>query len=84
LCFEQFNMLLKKRNYCKKCGSSVCELCSQSSRRLSKSDKREYRVCDACDHHLSNSLFNLKMQEEIAKRKEISSQLKDQMKETER
>ena len=61
LCFESIGGILKKRNYCKKCGSNVCELCSQTHRRLSKSDKREYRVCDSCDHQMSNYQFKEKL-----------------------
>lgn len=54
LCQETFNLLKRQRHYCKSCGLSVCDLCSQSSRRLSKMDKKEHRVCDKCDHTLSN------------------------------
>ena len=73
LCHEGFNMLLKKRNYCKRCGGSVCELCSQTSRKLSKSDKREYRVCDVCDHQMSNSNFKEKLAEEVRRKKDMAA-----------
>ena len=36
LCAVEFKTVLKPRKYCNQCGLSVCELCSQNSRRLSK------------------------------------------------
>jgi hypothetical protein len=49
----------KMRHNCKRCGISVCTLCSASSkRRLSKIDKKKYRVCDECDTLMSNVNFD--------------------------
>jgi len=55
----------KKRLNCKKCGISVCELCSQTSRRLSKMDKKSYKVCDRCDHSMSNTMFKDNLKNDI-------------------
>ena len=46
-----------KRHHCRKCGMSVCSLCSQQQRRLCKEDKQKYRVCDQCDTLMSNANF---------------------------
>eukprot|EP00347_Sterkiella_histriomuscorum_P005670 403355710 len=46
-----------KRHHCRKCGTTVCSLCSQQKRRLSKVDKKKYRVCDVCDTLMSNCNF---------------------------
>ena len=42
LCQEPFNMLKRKMHHCRSCGLCVCDLCSQTSRRLSKLDKKEH------------------------------------------
>ncbi|CDW79685.1 and ph domain-containing protein 6 [Stylonychia lemnae] len=47
----------QKRHHCRKCGTSVCNLCSQQKRRLSKVDKKKFRVCDVCDTLMSNNNF---------------------------
>ncbi len=46
-----------KRHHCRKCGSTVCSLCSNQKRRLCKVDKKKYRVCDVCDTLMSNVNF---------------------------
>ena len=40
--------------HCKRCSKSVCDTCSQNKRRLSRKDKKEYRVCDRCDTIIDN------------------------------
>ena len=48
-----------QRHNCRRCGISVCSLCSASpKRRLSKIDKTKYRVCDECDTLMSNVNFD--------------------------
>ena len=72
-------MVKRPRHYCKACGISVCDLCSQTSRRLSKMDKKEYRVCDICDHKASNYQFKEKLQADLEKKKEIGQIVKNQI-----
>ena len=48
----------KSKHHCRRCGRCVCNMCSQSpQRRLSKQDKKKYRVCDECDTLMSNVNF---------------------------
>ena len=54
LCGNTFNKLAKKRYFCNYCGRSICDACSQNYRRLSQMDKKNHKVCDFCDHQLSN------------------------------
>ena len=82
LCSETYGhfRMLQKKN-CRRCGKSVCESCSKSSRRLSQIDKKTHRVCDECDALMANHLL-LKMFEREAQNKknnyeEKRSQLKD-------
>ena len=60
LCGCEFSKLTKKRFYCSYCGRSVCDACSQNFRRLSQMDKKQHKICDFCDHQLSN--FQIKTQ----------------------
>ena len=55
LCDVAFNFLLKKHHFCNLCGHSICDSCSNQARRLSKRDKKKYRICDLCDHKKTNS-----------------------------
>lgn len=49
----------RQKHHCKRCGAAVCGLCSGSAkRRLSKIDKKKYRVCDECDTLMSNVNFD--------------------------
>jgi len=41
-------------HHCSRCGKSVCDSCSQARHRLSKLEKKKYRVCDACEMILLN------------------------------
>lgn len=51
---------LKNRNLvrnCKRCARSVCEVCSESKRQLSKNDPTMVRVCDRCDYEMDNFIL---------------------------
>ena len=59
LCEQPFTkaLTLLNRNpvrHCKKCAKSICEVCSENKRQLSKNDPEKYRVCDQCDFDMSN------------------------------
>lgn len=54
-----FTNKAKERHHCRRCGLSVCGLCSAApKRRLSKIDKKKYRVCDECDTLMANVNFD--------------------------
>lgn len=72
-------MIRRIRHYCKSCGISACDLCSQNSRRLSKLDKKVYRVCDKCDHRMNNRQFKVKLQEDLEKKKGIGTLVKNEI-----
>ena len=72
VCESSFNLSKRQRHFCEKCGLNVCDLCSQSSRRLSKMDKKEYRVCDKCDFLMSNKPFKDKLVAELSRKQEIA------------
>ena len=40
--------------HCKRCGKSICEVCSDQKRQLSKDDPQRYRVCDLCEFEMDN------------------------------
>ena len=71
LCGHHFNNLTKvlskgdKRFYCKHCGKSVCDACSQNLRKLSKMDKKAHKICDFCDHSISNAQFKQTLKSDI-------------------
>ena len=48
--------------HCKRCGKSICKVCSEGRRRLSRSDPEVHRVCDMCDTEMDN--FKLKQNHE--------------------
>ena len=59
LCEAPFtgNLVIVNRNpirHCKRCGKSVCQVCSESFKRLSKDDPVAYRICDQCDFEMQN------------------------------
>lgn len=67
----------KQRHHCRRCGLSVCTLCCQSpKRRLSKIDKKKYRVCDECDTIMSNVNFDQMYQNCLRKQDETLTQVK--------
>ena len=58
-------MRLLNRNpirHCKKCGKSICEVCSDQKRQLSSQATEKYRICDLCDFEMDNEqlMKNLK------------------------
>lgn len=60
LCSHKFGsvfMIGSEAENCSRCGKAVCDPCSSQKRRLSKLEKKKYRVCDLCDTVLSN--YNL-------------------------
>ena len=60
LCEAVFTGALGKNpvRHCKRCGKSICNVCSENRRQLSQDDTNSYRVCDKCDTELDN--FRLK------------------------
>lgn len=67
----------KKKHNCKRCGVSVCTLCSSSpKRRLSKIDKKKYRVCDECDTLMSNVNFDQMYQTCLQQQEETLTEVK--------
>ena len=79
VCSETFTTKLgsRPRRHCRKCGVSVCDLCSQSQRRLMKSETTKYRVCDLCDHLISNVQFDRKLKEDTNKKQNITKVLQE-------
>jgi hypothetical protein len=47
-CKKQFGTFQGKRHNCYRCGACVCEKCSENKEVLSKSDPKEYKVCNMC------------------------------------
>lgn len=41
--------------HCKRCGKSICEVCSDQKRILSKADPTPFRICDLCDFEMDNN-----------------------------
>lgn len=60
LCEAPFTSIVgaNPRKHCKKCAAAICKVCCCNKRVLSRSDKKEYRVCDRCDTEMDN--FKLK------------------------
>ena len=68
LCDDVFTRALGKNpvRHCKRCGRSVCGVCSESKRQLSQNDPTQYRVCDKCDTDLDNFKLQRKHKEVMA------------------
>lgn len=79
LCNMNFS-LLKKKIFCKYCGISTCENCCNNTRRLSKIDKRQYKVCDKCDNKLSNRMFIENMKNNLNNSQEMNQEGEQQIK----
>jgi vacuolar-type H+-ATPase subunit I/STV1 len=47
-CKKQFGVVRNNRHNCYRCGACVCERCSENKEQLSRSDPKEYRVCNMC------------------------------------
>ena len=64
LCAAPFSSALGKNpiRHCKRCGNGICKVCSESRRRLSRTDPELHRVCDMCDTEMDN--FKLKQNHE--------------------
>ena len=75
LCQTEFGKIRKKRINCKMCGQSCCDLCTQNIRRLSKIDKKQYQICDRCDHQMSNKLFRDKLKDDIKRKQELTQEV---------
>ena len=56
LCENEFTTAIGANpiRHCKRCGRSICDVCSLTKRQLSKSDKEQHRVCDKCDTEMDN------------------------------
>ena len=78
-CSETFSKLRNPRHHCRKCGASVCDLCSQTHRRLSKRDKNKHRVCDICDHMISNTQFRKKLDTDIQRKESMSQEVQQKI-----
>jgi len=82
LCFEHIGNLGKRRQYCSYCGKTVCKMCCQNKRILSKADakpdpkhSRYHPVCDMCDHMLSNLLFKENLKTNMERKREACDDL---------
>lgn len=75
LCDTKFSMFGASTHNCKKCGKAVCDSCSKSQRRLSKLEKKKYRVCDECDCLLSNYNFSKMYAREIEDKKQTLDEI---------
>lgn len=64
LCLAAFTSAFGKNpsKHCKRCGKSICGVCSEGRRRLSRTDPELHRVCDMCDTEMDN--FKLKQNHE--------------------
>ena len=72
LCCTSFNMLGKnKREFCNRCGRSICKKCSGNIRRLSVRDKNLYKICDKCDHDIGNKFFQEKLKNDVKHQAEL-------------
>jgi len=70
----------KQKHHCRRCGRCVCTLCSSSpQRRLSKVDKKKYRVCDECDTLMSNVNFDQMYQNCLRQQDEAMNEVKHQI-----
>lgn len=47
-CKRQLGTFKAKQRNCFRCGACVCEKCSENKEQLSRSDPKEYRVCNMC------------------------------------
>ena len=56
LCEAVFTKMIGKNpvRHCKKCGKSICAVCSETRRQLSQRDTNAHRVCDKCDTEMDN------------------------------
>lgn len=86
LCSKKFSKLTTKmirsaggRHHCKKCGQSVCNMCRNNVRRLSKLDKKKYKICDQCDTTILNVNFEMMYKDCIEKQHESLKELKKSM-----
>ena len=62
LCDAPFTKRIVMRNrnpirHCKRCGRSICAVCSDTKRQLSKDDPEKFRVCDRCNYEMDNILL---------------------------
>ena len=64
LCDVKFERFKKTAYQCKRCGQSVCDLCSRNMLKLSQIDKKLYKVCDMCEHEMLNSQIIRNMEQE--------------------
>jgi hypothetical protein len=56
------------QQHCSRCGKTVCDSCSQARTRLSKLEKKKYRVCDACEMILLNYKLDQMWAREVSTR----------------
>lgn len=73
LCEAEFKKLRNPVRNCKQCAKSVCEVCSEIKRQLSKEDPEKYRVCDECDTRMDNCRIQ-NMVDEIVRMQESKIQ----------
>ena len=70
-------MLQSEAVNCNRCGKAVCEQCSTSKRRLSKLEKKKYRVCDYCDTVLVNFSLDQMWAREVGNKQNRREDMKD-------
>ena len=68
LCEAEFTKMFPANpiRHCKRCGKSICDICSRTKRQLSQADTEKHRVCDECDTLMDNYLIKQNHEEVIA------------------
>ena len=64
---------------CKRCGSAICETCSDQRRQLAKDDAALYRVCDKCDTEMDNFRLQRNHEDVLAAQKTKIEMLNNQL-----
>lgn len=77
-----FAAVVNDKQNCSRCGKTVCESCSQARHRLSKIEKKKYRVCDACEMILLNYKLDQLWAREVNNRAIRREDMKDAIRDT--
>lgn len=86
LCSKQFGSgvfsLGSDQNNCNRCGKSICDQCSQAKHRLSKLEKKKYRICDVCETILLNYKLDQMWAREVSTKEVRREDMKDAIRDT--
>ena len=86
LCSKQFDSKMFKlstdAHNCNRCGKSICDQCSQAKHRLSKLEKKKYRVCDLCVTILLNYKLDQMWAREVSVKEIKREDMKDAIRDT--